>query len=734
VRAKGKSSWRKKLHLYLIGLVVLSVLFLGAGFYIFLVTEVPSVMALKNLTNKPVSRIYGINNQVVYVIVPDNRIFVSYQKIPKYVREAFLAAEDAEFFKHKGVDVRSIVRALIMNIVHGRVVQGGSTITQQVIKSLILGPEKSMARKVREAILAYRLENSLTKQEILNVYLNNIYMGQGVYGIEAASQVYFGKHVWEITRAEAALLAGIVQAPARYMPKKHLGLAKMRQAYVIDQLWKKGFIDEKKKEAMLSERTRLAEDDGVFTDSHFKSAVFRYVEDKYGKGIFSRKALKIYTTVDPVLQRLGEDAVRRGLKRYDERRGEYSVSYHLDKGRWEYFTKAEERDIKVAPLTPGKVYNILVSERVADGYAVFAGTQQGLLQISEFPFKPGDVIKALYKGTDKKKTILFSPIKTSSIEGALICMDAGTGYVYAIVGGRDFDKSPYNRALSAKVQPGSAFKPFIYLAALEKGYDLDSMLVDEPKEYGGGLGKPWIPKNYDGKYSGAISLRDAIAHSKNAATVRLLEDVGISSVRKVIHDLGINEDIENNLSIALGTTNLTLLDLVKGFSAFANGGERIKPIMVLKIEDSRGNVLEETGPAKTRVIDAGIAFRMNMLLKGVTTYGTAKEASRLGYAVAGKTGTTNNFYDALFVGYSPRLCTGVWVGFDQRTSLGKAESGGRVALPIWMNFMASALGRYPADDFAPPVSEAPPLPESPASPTSPPGDASSYPFKENRYY
>jgi len=713
---------KRRLTFYLSGLVLLSLFLVALGFYVFIVTEIPSVKALENLTNKPVSTIYGVHDEVAYVVVPDDRVFVPYNKIPKYVREAFIAAEDADFFSHRGVDVRSIVRALVMNAVHGRVVQGGSTITQQVIKSLILGPEKSMLRKVREAILAYRLENYLSKEEILNVYLNNIYMGQGVYGIEAASQVYFDKHVWQIDRSEASLLAGIVQAPARYTPKRHPGLARMRQVYVIDQLWKKRFIDARRRDAMLNEQVRIAPDDGIFADTYFKSAVFRYVEDKYGRGIFARRALKVHTTVDPSLQRTGEEAIRRGLQAYDERHGEYSVSGHLEKEHWESFEAAAQRDLNLTPLSPGSTYSLLVSERVAEGYEVLAGKEKGLLKMANFPYQPGDVVRATYKGRDKKRGEVFLPVRTSSIEGALICMDVRTGYVYAMVGGRDFEKSPYNRALASKVQPGSAFKPFIYCAALEKGYDLNSMLVDEPKEYSGSLGQSWVPKNYDGTYSGPITLRDALAFSKNAATVRLLEDVGVSAVRKVLGDLGVDDDIPNDLSVALGTSNVTLVDLVKGFSAFANGGNRVKPIMVTRIEDASGNVLEEARPDTAKAIDGEIAFKMNTLLKGVTSYGTAKEASRLGYPVAGKTGTTSSFYDALFIGYSPYVCTGVWVGFDQRTSLGKAESGGRVALPIWMNFMASALVRYPADDFAPP--EAPVPAEQPGEPLVPGGPAS----------
>jgi penicillin-binding protein 1A len=286
-----------------------------------------------------------------------------------------------------------------------------------------------------------------------------------------------------------------------------------------------------------------------------------------------------------------------------------------------------------------------------------------------------------------------------NVEGALLSMDVSNGYVLAMVGGRDFEKSPYNRAVSAKLQSGSAFKPFIYVTALKKGYDIDSLIADEPRSYPGGPGGAWTPRNYDGKYEGQITIRDAVAYSKNAATVSLLADIGVSAVQETVAGLGINTELPNNLSIALGSSNLTLLDLVKGFSAFANGGYRVRPLMIRKIVDGDGNILEENGVEKERVMPEEIAQKMNILLKGPTEYGTAKGASKIGFPVAGKTGTTSNYYDALFIGYSPHIATGVWVGFDARTTLGKGESGARVCLPIWMNFMASALRRYPPDDF-----------------------------------
>lgn len=693
---------KRKIQIYLILMVISSITLLSLGFYFYIMRDIPSVKVLKRLENKPISSIYGINGELIYLIVPDNRIFVDYNKIPQYVKDAFLAAEDAEFFKHGAIDYLSVVRALFKNITSGRVVQGGSTITQQVIKSLMLGPERSILRKTREAILAYRLEGSLSKKEILNLYLNNIYMGHGVYGIEAASQVYFGKHVWEMTRAEAALLAGIVQAPSRYTPKRYPGGARVRQEYVIEQMAEKKFIDERRKKEMLNEKINIKETNGVFTDSYFKDHVVKNVEEKIGKGVLTTRKLAIYTTIDPGLQRLAEESVKRGLSLYEQRKGAYSVVSHYDKKKWDDYIKARDRDLRQVGLKAGKTYNVLISEKMKDGYGVFAGKERGLLKIDSFPFRPGDVVKATYEGTDMQKVHLFQPIKTVKVEGALLCMDVQNGYIQAMVGGRDFDQSPFNRAVAAKVQSGSAFKPFIYLAALKKGYSIDAMLVDEPKEYSIGMGKTWTPRNYDGKYVGQISMRDAVAYSKNAATVRLLEEVGVNAVKEVMTDLGIDADLPHELAIALGTSNLTLLDLVKGYAVFANGGYRVKPMAVLRVVDANGTVLDENREEKARAIPEDIAYKMNVLLKGPAEYGTAKGASRLGYPVAGKTGTTSNYYDALFIGYSPHVITGVWVGFDTRTSLGEKESGARVCLPIWMSFMGTALRRYPPDDFAAP--------------------------------
>ena len=732
MKKNRKNKKKKSLIRYLVVLIILSFLFIGIGGFIYVIRDIPSVAALKHLQNRPVSTVYGANDEVVYLLVPDDRIFVEYNKIPKYVRDAFLAAEDAEFFKHGAIDPMSILRALVKDLMYGRMAQGGSTITQQVIKSLILGPEKSIFRKVREAILSYRLESHCTKQEILNLYLNNIYMGHGVYGIEAASQVYFGKHVGSITRAEAALLAGMVQAPSRYTPKRHPGSARVRQEYVIDQMAGKGFIDEKRKREMLAEKIPIREDNGVFAESYFKDYICRYIEDKYGKGILSRRQLKIYATVDGQLQKVAEESMKRGLGIYEQRKGDYTVQYHLAKKKWDDFMKAGDRDLKVSGLRQGKTYDVLISERTGDGYIVYAGRNKGYMTLDSFPFEPGDVTRSTYSGPDPQKEHIFQPVKGVNVEGALISMEVETGYVRAMVGGRDFEKSPYNRAISAKVQSGSAFKPFIYLAALRKGYDLDSVIADEPKAYSTGTGKTWTPRNYDGKYQGQISIRDAVAYSKNAATVRLLEDVGVGPVKEGLKELGIEAEVENNLSIALGSSSMTLLDLVKGFAAFANGGYRIKPLFIKRIEDSHGEVLEENGIDKTRAIPEEIALKMDQLLKGPVEYGTAKGvASRLGYPLAGKTGTTSNYYDALFVGFSPHIATGVWVGFDTRTSLGKGESGGRVCLPIWMHFMGSALKRWPVEDFGSwhafePVTT-PATPDGLPAPQSPPGQSPAAP-------
>ena len=716
---KGKKRSPGKLYKYLLVLLIVSAALFITAFIFYIVNDIPSVIALKDLKNKPVSSIYDVKDELTYLLVPDNRVFVPYKRIPKHVREAFLAAEDADFFKHGGVDPMGILRAFIKNVVYGRMAQGGSTITQQVIKSLLLGPEKSLNRKIREAILAYKLENYLSKKDILNLYLNNIYMGHGVYGVEAASQVYFGKHVSNITPAEAALLAGIVQAPSRYTPKRHPGNARLRQEYVIEQMVEKKFITEKAKLAMLKERVNIREDDGVFSDSYYKDHIFRYIEARYGKGVLSRKGLRIYAAVDREMQKLAEDAIKRGLALYEQRKGQYTVLYRMERRKWDDFRRAEERDHKLLPVSKGKTCHLLISERIKEGYTVFVGEQKAILKMDSHPFKPGDVVKGLCTGGDKKKVLHFEPTRSLKVEGALVSLDVNSGYVYAIVGGRDFEKSPYNRATVAKVQAGSAFKPFIYVTALKNGYTPDSVLRDEPKTYSTGMGRSWTPRNYDGKYSGEISMRDAVAYSKNAATVRLLEEIGIPAVKETIRDIGIEAEVEDNLSIALGSSNITLLELVKGFAAFANGGSRIKPIFIRKIVDQNGTVLEENVVQKERALTEEVASSMNILLKGPVQYGTAKGVSNMGYPVAGKTGTTSNYYDALFVGYSPHVATGVWVGFDARTSLGKGESGARVCLPIWMTFMGSALRRFPADDF-PEVSTVPSsLMGEPSSPNNP---------------
>lgn len=692
---------KKKRRFFYLGFVfVLALVFLVAGYGLYIYKDIPSVKVLKHLENKPASVVYDRNGSVIYMLVPDNRIFVPYGKIPKYVKDAFLAAEDADFFKHGAIDFVGIVRALSKNIISGRVVQGGSTITQQVIKSLILGPERSMFRKFREAILAYRLETYLTKEEILNLYLNNLYMGHGVYGVEAASNVYFGKHVWEISRAEAALLAGLVQAPSRYTPKKHPGNARARQEYVIEQLRSKGFIDAAREKDMLQEKVSIRQDNGVFGEGYYKDYILRYIEDKYGKGILSRKRLKIHAAVDKELQRRAEESMKRGLDLYGERKGDYVYLYNLEKRKWNGFIQKTDKDLKLHKLVPGKTYQVLVINKNTSGYSVQIGKETGILPMDSFPYVPGDVTKAVYTRIDKEKGHQFTPVKSVKVEGALVAMDVKTGFVYAMVGGSDYDRSPYNRALYAKVQSGSAFKPFIYAAALRVGFDIDATLIDEPKTYSSGSGSTWTPRNYDGKYDGTVSMRDAVAYSKNAATVRLLEEVGFVPVKRTLEDLGIDIDLQNNLSIALGSSNMTLIDLVKGFSAFANGGHRIRPLFIKSIEDSDGHVLEANEVVSERGIPEDVAMKMNILLRGPTEYGTAKGASKLGYPVAGKTGTTTNYYDALFVGYSPHIATGVWVGFDDRTTLGKGESGGRVCLPIWMNFMASALRQFPPDDFA----------------------------------
>ncbi len=527
---------------------------------------------------------------------------------------AFVAAEDANFFKHKGVDYVAIFRALLKDVFSGGYAQGASTITQQTVKSLFLTPEKSISRKLKEIILAYRIEGKLSKEEILYLYLNQIYLGDGAYGVEAAAQTYFGKDVSSLTLGEGALLAGLTQAPSRYSPRSHFDKAKARQRYVLRRMVDVGFIKQEEADAAYNTRLVLAPPSSFRSKaSYFLEYVRLYLQERYGTETVNRTELRIYTTIDDRLQAAATDALKEGVRQMEERN------------------------------------------------------------------------------------------KYTGLQGALLCLDPHTGGVLAMVGGVDFAASQFNRALQARRQPGSAFKPIIYGAALDKGKTVVATAYDSPIEFERSETEMWKPKNYDGTFLGPIPLLEALAKSRNLATVRLLNDIGVDTAIRMAQNLGITSPIERNLSIALGSSGVTPLELVTAYSTLANGGQRPTPFFIREVQDGAGNVLERTEPKAVPVISPETAYLTIRLMQEVLRSGTAASARSLSPNLAGKTGTTNENTDAWFVGGSPDLMAGVWVGFDTPASLGDRQSAASVALPIWSAFMRHALVHFPDREFPVPA-------------------------------
>ncbi|HEX7524575.1 MAG TPA: PBP1A family penicillin-binding protein [Candidatus Deferrimicrobium sp.] len=606
--------WKKLLLiLFVAGLCFV----LGAGAGIVLLAkfgDFPPIESAAAYRPSVTSKIFDRNNRVVGEIYIEKRTVVPFETIPPHVVNAFVAAEDANFFKHRGVDFVAIARAIVKDVVSGGFAQGASTITQQTVKSLFLTPEKSISRKLKELILAYRIERKLSKEEILYLYLNQIYLGDGAYGVESAAQTYFGRGVSTLTVAEGALLAGLAQAPTRYSPRSHIDKARARQRYVLRRMAEVGFIDKKGAESAYDARLALAPPSTFRSKAaYFLEYVRNYLQDRYGAEAMNRSEFRIYTTIDKRLQEAAYDAVTQGVRRIEE-----------------------------------------------------ANKYRGL-------------------------------------QGALLCMDPNSGGVLAMVGGVDFGASQFNRALQARRQPGSAFKPVIYAAAIDKGKTLVSTVDDSPIEFARSETEMWKPKNYDDSFLGPIPLLESLAKSRNLATVRLLNEIGVDTAIGMARNLGIQSPIERNLSIALGSSGVTPLEMVAAYSTFAAGGQRPTPFFIREVQDGQGRVLERTDPKVVQAIATETAFLTIRLMQEVLRTGTGASAKGLSPNLAGKTGTTNENTDAWFIGGSPDLIAGVWVGFDTPASLGKRQTAASVALPIWAHFFGQALTYVPDREFPAPA-------------------------------
>ena len=686
--------------------------------------DLPSIESLKNYRPPLVTTVYADDGRKIAEFAEEKRIVVPLPQLPKTLIEAFVAAEDSRFYIHKGIDILGICRAFLKNLKAGAMVQGGSTITQQVVKSFLLTPERSYRRKIREAILAYRIDNFLTKEEILFLYLNQIYLGHGAHGVEVAAQTYFGKTARNLNLAECAMLAGLPQAPSRYSPIDHPFRAKERQLYTLRRMLEEGYITD----AEYQKAVNMSLDIGIRDPSEIEKAPFytehvrRYIEKTYGRDMLYKGGLKIYTAVNIGIQKIAIAELQKGLRALDKRQGYRGPIRHLKSEEAEQFSKSLQQRFKDSPLTEGKITQAIVTAINTKNYtaSVRMGNAKGLIYLKDAQWarkpnpnspnarrsgeflKTGDLILVLIlEKNEKTDTWKVNLEQTPEVQGAMICVETETGQVKAMVGGRNYHKSQFNRAIQSRRQPGSSFKPIVYAAALDKKYTPASELSDIPMVYkGADNGKDWKPQNYDRKFCGPILLRKALAKSRNLPTIRLLDDIGVDYTVKYAAKLGITSPLVKDLSLALGASGVSLLEMVTAYSVFANQGELIEPIFITKIVDRDGMVLEESAQQKkSQVIDKGTAYLTTSLLESVVKEGTARRILALGRPAAGKTGTTNKLHDAWFMGYTPDYVTGTWVGFDKEQPLGRDETGGKAAAPIWLGFMKRIEKDLPVRPF-----------------------------------
>ena len=779
----------------------------GILFFLQFSKDLPSIISIEDYKPDGVSRVLGKGDVVVGEFFEQIRYLVSLDKIPDHVIKAFVAAEDDRFFEHQGVDFIGILRATLVNLKAGHVVQGGSTITQQVAKSILLTSERSFTRKIKEVILSLRMEKNFTKKQIIYLYLNQIYFGEGCYGVEAASRVYFNKSAKDLSLAEASILAGLPQAPSRYSPLNNAKKAKERQQYVLHRMAENKFISKQQMDEALSASIKvyLPADLKNKYAPYYIEYIRKYLLEKYGKDVLYKKSLTIKTPIDPELSVAATKAVQVGLRAVDRRHG-YRGPLERIKNAASATGRPDERLIEISDyniekkfpyrlilpdgslaadytkrfpeikrpedlLNRGEIYKALVTyvDDQKKEVGVTLGVIRGIISYEKmkwaFPAKQGvnttsgilvqpsqilakgDVILVKYS---LEKVVggqqLFELEQLPEVQGALLSLDNSTGEVLAMVGGYSFEDSEFNRAVQAERQPGSAYKAVIYSAAVDKGYTPATLIQDSPLVFSSGDNEKWKPLNYDEHFSGDTTFRVALIRSMNIPTIKIVQDIGIPYLLNFSNRIGISKGLNPDYSIALGSLSISLLDLTKVYAVFPRIGRKIKPIFITKVFDREGRVLEETPlnppspqlntvlpPApkpvtvagqltseahtrgteaqagwnpdpldSERIMDQRTAYVMTHLMNEVATVGTGSEAKNLKRAAAGKTGTTNDYNDAWFMGFTPQVTTGVWVGFDTQKSLGTKGTGGQTALPIWVDYMHEAVKGYPDVPFTVP--------------------------------
>ena len=688
--------------------------------------NIPDYKFLKNYKPPVSSKVYSGNGDLVANFSQEKRIFIPYSSIPKNVIESFLSAEDKNFFSHPGVDARGVLRAIlknIQNVMTSKRLEGASTITQQVAKNFLLTNEVSINRKIKEAILAFRIERALSKERILELYLNQIYLGSGAYGVAAASLEYFDKSIKELDYEESALLAALPKAPSKYNPYRNIELAKFRRDLVLKNLFENSFIDQEKFQQLKNQDIKLKKTKKIFLEDsqYYIEDVRKNIIEKLTYEKVYKQGFNINIPVNLELQKIATDSLRKGLVEYDKRKGWRGVLTNKTYGS-EWFKGLEKYN-----LEKSIGWKVSIIKKV-NQFSAEIETQDNLEGIIEYKniswtkkefnelLKPGDVVY-LEKAADNS----FNLKQLPKINGGMVVMDPYTGRVLALSGGFSFKKSEFNRASQALRQPGSAFKPFVYALALENEYTPSSLILDAPLvlDQGSDL-KLWKPENYGKKFYGPSTLRVGLEKSRNLMTVRIAQSLGIDKIVKFSKELGIYEDPDELLSISLGSAETTLLKLTSAYSAFINGGKLVVPILIDRVQDSEGNTIVNndtrscvncnqisyTSNIYPQIIDnhkqvfsPQTAYQVTSLLEGVIKRGTGKKLKKLKLNLAGKTGTTNKNTDAWFIGFTSNLVIGVYVGMDNPAPLGKFETGSKTALPIFENFVKKAIKKSDARPF-----------------------------------
>jgi penicillin-binding protein 1A len=680
----------------------------AAGLIHLYLSDLPQIRYLEEYRPSAVTLIYDSRGRLIGELYQEKREPVPLSRISPMLVEATLAVEDERFYRHVGVDIKGIARAFWANVKHQGLVQGGSTITQQLTRGLFLTTEKTMSRKIKEAVLAVQIENRYSKEEILELYFNQIYLGGGVYGVEAAARKYFDRGASDLDLSQAAMIAGLPRAPAYYDPLRFPKRARQRRATVLRRMMELEIITPRQFQEANIAPLGLVPQTADNLAPYFVEHVRQYLEERYGYTAVYQKGLEVYTTLDLDLQSAARQAVRKGLERLDReagwRRGEAALPA-VEAGD----VVPGLEDLHQGMVITGEVVEVgkrIMTLKVDSWLGTVSADSQRWPHLEDFSgiFKTGQWVRARVENEPP----LHEPVallldQEPLIQGAMIAVNPRNGHIMAMIGGYDFTASQFNRSVQARRQPGSAIKPLVYAAAVESGLTPADLILDAPIRYWDSVKKVyWEPRNFSGKFYGETTLLEGLTHSRNVVTIKLLSHLGVGKAIRFIRRLGIESPMEPNLSLALGTSEVSLLELTSAYSVFANGGIRAVPMFISRISDDQGRVLENHQPVYQKVLDPEISFVTLDMMRSVVNHGTGRIARSLGMAVAAKTGTTNNYQDTWFVGFTPAVAVGVWVGYDDNRTIGRGGTGARVAGPIWVDFLEGVRSFLHSGEFHPP--------------------------------